>query len=131
MKTLLITLATTALFCQVPRSVYSFAPEELKAFYESKPDGTIMKLSKGDHLPLRLDYKGDFLALESPEAPAYTLSVTRDFYLKRDKKSFMLFSLDGKDWKTFDRLITGNASLGLQIEDGELCAHMGASLSER
>lgn len=96
----------------VPVSILT--PEKANDFFSGKTD-LVIEFSAGSILPLNLQLKGEFLALNPLEKP-YELKVLQTLFVRRDHKDFY-FSRDLQHWQNFQEFFTGTLGLSLNVYD--------------
>lgn len=101
----------------------AYAGERAQAALPSGQESALI-FRQGDKVPLSLAVGGDLI--EAENQPLQYLTVKRDFLMRIRGDKFEL-SLDGSEYKPFDKFLTGNLSLSTGSA-GELVVGLKALL---
>jgi hypothetical protein len=102
--------------------------EMVEKFAEGKRDDLIVECKEGTSLPLKIDLKGQCLALES--APL-NLKVLKSCYIRCQGDKEFLFSSDLLTWKNFGDFFTGELKLSVGPEAEGVLARLQLELNQR
>lgn len=109
--------------CAKPQMVHlgDLTQKVMEDFIEGKHENMVVICPEGMVLPLTFSVKGEFLALQSSEAPAQ-VKILKTCFVKCVGKVFF-FSLNGEHWRDFSEFFTGK--LGASLGVGEQGAFAG------
>lgn len=93
--------------------------EELQELFNGEKPDSIVEVYKGSIFPLNLLTKGEILKIHEVKEPIM-VEVLQTFYVKSEMKGAVLFSIDQKNWKTFEQLFTGNISCMIRKDEDNI-----------
>jgi len=105
--------------------------QKIDRFSQGKLGDHILECSEGTCLPLKMDLKGEFLALESSNAAPLYLKLLKTCYIRCEEKENFLFSTDLQNWKEFSEFFTGHMRVSLQAGGDEIIAGLELDLNQR
>ncbi len=108
--------------------VQKITPQYLQLIRSGAAADVAIAFEAGVSLPLQFLLTGDLVELVQAEKGQIVIQKT--FYVQ-NKAGELLFSTDLETWSPLPTFITGNISLGLSVEEGELVTVLSADANER
>ena len=103
---------------------------ELNEIMQGHRPEIVVEFTALTKLPINFFLKGDLLNLVENEVRSETIEIKQTFYARSIGQELIL-SLNLVDWKPFLEFITGTASVGLSIQDGQPSIIVGAEANHR
>ena len=104
----------------------------IKECLSGKHPNLAVHFGPGEVIPIHLEINSDFLAMAQAHPGKQLLKVKQDIYIVSPSKNEVLFSFDGRKWKSFEKLITGNINVEFsQSEEKEPGIKLQADLFAR
>lgn len=102
----------------------------MKKIMEGERQDIAIECTSGTSIPVFPFLKGGLINLEPVNYNAFSINVLKTLYLKSNGKE-ILFSHNLTEWKSFFEFITGNATVSLEVKEGQVSACIGAELNAR
>ena len=103
---------------------------DLQEIFEGKHPHLAIEFTAYTQLPLHFYLKGDLVRLTKTDDEWTNVEILQTFYLRSTGEAFFI-SFNRIDWKPFMEAITGNASLGLCVQDGKPSIMVGSETNRR
>lgn len=108
----------------------SLTDHDLKEIMEGKHPEIAIEFSTHTHLPITFYLKGDLVNLAENDKKGGTIEIKQTLYVRYIEEELILSS-DLIDWRPFIEFITGTASVGLSIQDGQPSITVGSETNRR
>ena len=107
----------------------SLTEDMVESFFNGKTPQRILQCTKGESFPLRFILKSEWLSLEVNPVPL-TATVLKTCFIKCIEGT-LFFSIDLKDWKSFEKFFTGMVGASLSIDEGLVEMGLNIELNQR
>lgn len=111
-------------------NIHNVSSQEFKEIMQGHRSDIALEFTSGSVLPLNLFLKGNLVNLIDDIKDIKTIEIKQTFYARCIDKELILSS-NLIDWKPCLEFITGNASVILNIQDGQPSVNLGAEVYRR
>jgi hypothetical protein len=103
----------------------------IEKFPQGQLGDCIVEFSEGARLPLKIEFLGEFLGIESQSPTPLFFKVLKRCYVRCEEKDTFLFSTDLQNWKEFSEFFSGHMNFSIKEDNKTVGAQVELELSQK